>query len=98
MENTNQTGMTETTETYGLISKIQQKNEEILTLKARIAIRRESIMLQLISLYTERIRNATTLEEARFFNDILINETCFIDNSPQIQELEAELPALSELE
>ena len=77
-----------------IVSKIQTANEQILTLKARIAIRRESIMLQLVSLYTGRIREATTLEEAKFFNEILINETCFLDESPRIKELEAEMPKL----
>lgn len=70
------------------------ENEDVLMLKTRIAIRRESIMLQLIGLYSERIRNAETLEEAKFFNEILINETCFVDESPRIKELQAEMPQL----
>jgi len=67
-------------------------NEDILALKVRIALCRERLLLRMTSLYTERIRNATTLEDAQFFNDILINEVCGIDTNPELKELIAELP------
>jgi len=78
--------------TESIIRGIEKKNEEILALKARISLRRETIMLQLISTYTSRIREAVTLEEARFWKDILISETCFIDDAPKVKELQNEMP------
>ena len=80
--------------TEALIAKLDKVNGEILALKARIAMRRETLMLQLIDAYTRRINNAKSLETAKFFNQILINEICMIDESPKLKELLDEVPEL----
>jgi len=71
--------------------------ESTLALKARISLRRECVMLRLINMYTSRIREATTLEEAKFFNALLIDGICFASESPQVQELEDELKELQKV-
>ena len=77
-----------------LVARIEETNEEVLTLKARISMRRETIMLQLIGMYTKRIYESTSLLEAKFWNDLLVSETCFIDECPKVKELIDALPEL----
>jgi hypothetical protein len=80
--------------TEELVARITETNVEVLTLKARISLRRESIMLQLIGQYSKRIRDSLDLEEAKFWNDMLVHETCFIDEAPKVKELQDALPEL----
>jgi hypothetical protein len=60
-------------------------------LKARISLRREIRMSKFISMYTQRIQASSDLEEAKFWNDILITEICFIDDCDEIKELQIKL-------
>jgi hypothetical protein len=73
-----------------------QPDEEIMTilsLKARMSLSREAYMLRMINLCTRRIRNATNLEEAKFFSDILREKICTVNDLPNVRELKEQIEA-----